>query len=218
MRICQSSRTRSRAPAYPRCTLCGAPHGTGLPEDRVCPEYFDWPPGLVSGRCAVVLTSLANSLAHALKYGGWTGLAEDLADRMVRDVGGSLGLDERVRLVPVPTTPGRLRGRGYNQARKLACGVAARVGGQVVDVLERIQEGVSQVSLARTERRNNVDGVFSLRAGAESWVGGQHLVLVDDVLTTGATACAAATATALRDGGAETVQLLAFARALAENH
>jgi len=149
---------------------------------------------------------------------GRPGLAEDLADRMVRDVGGALSLDEGVRLVPVPTTPGRLRGRGYNQARKLACGVAARVGGQVVDVLERIQEGVSQVSLARTERRNNVDGVFYLRAGDESLVGGQHLVLVDDVLTTGATACAAATATALRDGGAETVQLLAFARALAENH
>ena len=163
----------------------------------------------------MVLAPPADSLVHALKYGGWPGLAEDLAERMVRDVGGALGLDKGVWLVSVPTTPGRLRRRGYNQARKLACGVAARVGGQVVDVLERIQEGGSQVSLARTARRDNVDGAFSLCAGAESLVGGQRLVLVDDVLTTGATACAAATA--LRDGGAETVHLLTFARALAEN-
>ena len=214
-RICQGCRARLKAPPHPQCSRCGATRGTGLPEHRICPECYEWPPGLTLARSAVVLAPPADALVYALKYGGWPGLAEDLADRMVREARSSLGLIDGERLIPVPTTPGRLRRRGYNQARVLACGVAARIGGTVVDALERDQDGGSQVSLARSERRRNVEGVFSLRLGVGSLIEGGHPVLVDDVLTTGATASAAAKV--LLGGGAETVRLLTFARALMES-
>ena len=213
-RICHGCLSRLKGPAHPRCSRCHAPRGTGLPEDRPCPECHKWPPVLVAARSAVVLAPPADKLVHALKYGGWPDLATTLADRMIEATRHTLDLTEGSVIAPIPTTPGRLRTRGYDQARLLALGVVERAGGTLVDALERRPGGVSQVALHPRERRANVDGVFSIRPGAESLIGGKHLVLVDDVLTTGATASAAATA--LEKGGAASVRLLTFARSLPE--
>ena len=139
-----------------------------------------------------------------------------MAEYLVEATRHLIDMSEGPPIVPVPTTPGRLRRRGYNQAQLLAQGVAGRSAGTVVDVLERRAEGVSQVALHPGERRANVDGAFSLRPGAESLISGKNLVLVDDVLTTGATASVAATV--LETGGAATVRLLTFARSLPDIH
>ena len=210
--ICPSCLTRLKPPAYPRCLRCHAPRGTGLSEDRACPECHSWPSVLVTARCAAVLAPPADKLVHALKYGGWPDLAGELAERMIESTRRTFDSILDLPLVPVPTTPRRLRRRGYNQARLLAKEVANRTGGTLIDALERGTEGMSQVALQPGERRTNVDGVFSLQPGAQSLIRGTHLVLVDDVLTTGATASAAATT--LQGGGAATVRLLTFARSL----
>ena len=79
----------------------------------------------------------------------------------------------------------------------------------------RTQSGSSQTSLHPSERRANVAGTFSIAAGAASVLQGAHVLLIDDVLTTGATACAAADT--LIAAGAERVTLIAYARALPDD-
>ncbi len=211
-RICDVCLTRLKSPAHPRCSRCDMPRGTGLPETRQCPECYEWPAVLVAARSAVVLIPPADRLVYALKYGGWPALATDFSDRMLGAIRNTSMLPTGLPVVPVPTTPRRLRARGYNQSRLLAQRVAERTDGQLTDALERRTEGVSQVALHPGERRANVDGAFSLRPGTESLIRDRHLVLIDDVLTTGATASAAASV--LGDGGAATVFLLTFARSL----
>jgi competence protein ComFC len=115
-------------------------------------------------------------------------------------------------VVPVPTTGRRSRQRGYNQARLLAAEVARRVGSSCSDALTRVRAAASQTELAPWARRENVRGVFTCSEEGARTVSGMDVVLVDDVLTTGATAGEAAGE--LGKAGARTVTLLAFARAL----
>ncbi|MEX1259077.1 MAG: phosphoribosyltransferase family protein [Gemmatimonadota bacterium] len=117
-----------------------------------------------------------------------------------------------VPIVPVPTTLRRLRDRGYNQAGVLAATVARATGGILLEALSRMEGGESQVALHPDERRANVKGAFLLRDSSAAEIRGRDILLVDDVLTTGATAVAAAET--LGAGGARSVTLLTFARAL----
>lgn len=114
-------------------------------------------------------------------------------------------------VVPVPTTPMRLRERGYNQAGRLAEELALRSGRTLFPALRRGGAKRSQTALQPAARLANVAGAFRLDVGAEADINGEHLLLVDDVLTTGATvtACTEALITA----GARCVSVLTFARA-----
>jgi ComF family protein len=156
-----------------------------------------------------VLGSPVDDLVHALKYEGWPELAGLMGHELSR-----VGLPDEDReslVVPVPTTPRRQVRRGYNQAELLAESFAARTGRSVRRALVRRSEGRSQTSLTPTERRENVRDVFAPSPiGAD--VTGMRVLLVDDVLTTGATASEAATT--LASMGASRVTLVAFARAL----
>lgn len=115
-------------------------------------------------------------------------------------------------VVPVPTTRARRRRRGYNQAELLARIVATERGIPWVDALERTGRSVTQVALHPTQRRANVENVFSCRPEGAERIGDGRVLLIDDVLTTGATAGAAAGV--LIEAGARAVTLLTFARAL----
>jgi predicted amidophosphoribosyltransferase len=116
------------------------------------------------------------------------------------------------RLVaPVPTTAVRLRERGYNQAGVLARTFARESGRTVICGLERSSGAASQIALQPAARLANVAGAFGLIAGTESELAGEHVLLVDDVLTTGATVTACTRA--LVDGGARCVSVITFARA-----
>jgi ComF family protein len=156
----------------------------------------------------VILDEVAGALVHALKYRGWNGLADFMARMMVPDV--PRGHPHPV-VVPVPTTPWRRRTRGYNQAALLAEGVARRTTLLLVEALRR-GEGRTQVDLGPRERASNVRGAFTLAEDLRSLIRGREVILVDDVLTTGATAMAAARA--LESGGVARVRLLTFARSL----
>ena len=113
--------------------------------------------------------------------------------------------------IPVPTTPKRHRVRGYNQARVLADVVSRELNITLLDGLFRAG-GRTQVKAGPRERHRNVEGVFQVVSSARSRFRGREVILIDDVLTTGATAVSAAVA--LGENGASSVHLLTFARAL----
>jgi ComF family protein len=148
-------------------------------------------------------------LVHELKYRGRRRCAGRAARLLfesppVRDV-----LDGASVLVPVPLHPRRLRQRGFNQSLLLARSLGRLAGLPVAEALSRRVETPTQTGLTAAQRRRNVKGAF--RATRPAAINGRVVVLVDDVLTTGATARACARA--LRDAGADSVRLLTLARA-----
>ena len=116
-------------------------------------------------------------------------------------------------MVPIPLGSRRLRERGYNQSERIAAALGARLQVPVcASWLERVRETGTQTALTPEERRANVHGAFSAPAAGLRAAEGVHVVLVDDVFTTGATLIAAAAA--LRDAGAARVEAITFARAV----
>jgi len=197
--VCSLCRSRWHAVAPPHCPRCG---GT-LPPEGPCAVCVGWPAALGAAWAAVWLDERARSAIHRLKYDGWW----RVADAMALALRGCPVLDTPSLLVPVPLGARRLRQRGYNQAERLARAIAARGGHAVrTDVLQRRRETTTQTRLTPEARRANVAGAFE----AVLPVSGR-IVLVDDVLTTGATLAEAATA--LAAAGAGRVEALTFARA-----
>jgi ComF family protein len=145
---------------------------------------------------------------HALKYGGERRLVEPLASLMAErwrrtSRGGDL-------LVPVPVHAARRRERGFDQAEELARVVGRILDLEVATCLTRQHKTTAQHSLGRTDRARNVGHAFVVAPRASRSVAGRWVVLVDDVMTTGATlrGCAAA----LREAGAGGVSALTLAR------
>jgi ComF family protein len=148
-------------------------------------------------------------LVHELKYRGRRRSAGRAARLLFDSEPARQVLAGASVLVPVPLHPRRLRQRGFNQSQLLARALGRLAGLPVADALARRVETATQTGLSAAARRRNVEGAF--RAVRPAAVGGRVVVLVDDVLTTGATARACARA--LRDAGASAVRLLTLARA-----
>ncbi|MEZ4423922.1 MAG: double zinc ribbon domain-containing protein [Gemmatimonadota bacterium] len=204
--LCARCRLRLAPLPWPRCDRCGVPRGTGA-EGLPCRECAGWPASLAWARSAVAFDGPAVRLVHGLKYQGWWRVADLMAAHMAPLLAGVRGV-----LVPVPTTPGRARIRGYNQAELIARKLSLEAGLDVFDVLERAPARRSQVALPRLERMANVVQAFRVRSAARSGLRGAELILVDDVLTTGATA--AAVAGALSRAGLARLAIVTFARTL----
>jgi ComF family protein len=175
---------------------------------------MDWPLDLRAARSAHLLRPPADALIHELKYRGWHRLAGDMADSMARVVLPEDVAREARLVVPVPTSAVRLRERGYNQAELLARALAERSGRCLVSALRRGSgtSTSSQTTLQPAARLANVAGAFSPVEGTMPDIAGEHLLLVDDVLTTGATV--ATCSEALVAAGARCVSVLTFARAM----
>ena len=143
---------------------------------------------------------------------GWTALAEPMGERMARLGWPADVVAERTAYVPVPLAAARQRERGFNQAELLARAVARRQARPVwADVLRRERFSATQTRLTPSERAANVHQAFHVSPVARARIAGTHLVLVDDVLTTGATLNAAATV--LFEAGARIISYLTFGRA-----
>jgi ComF family protein len=169
-------------------------------------------------RAAMLYDGTARRLVHQLKYSDRMDLAGLMARWMV--IAGRELLDGADLLVPVPLHRRRLIWRRFNQAAALANAISRQTAVPAdVMLLERSKPTRSQVGLSRAGRRRNVRGAFKLSpkfssgAAGQHAVAGKHIVLIDDVLTSGATveACAAV----LRRAGAAQVDVLTLARVVA---
>ena len=205
---CGQCWTRVPFLAAPQCERCGYPR-VGDDACRWCPLL---PPYVRAVRSVAWMPQgVAGELVHALKYQGWWRLAEELGERMARVSWPQDVVDERAAVVAVPLAPRRLRERGFNQAESLGAVVAQRWRIPLWrEVLKRERFVESQTRLTQDQRLYNVARAFHVD-GDPVRLRGTHLMLVDDVVTTGATmnACAAA----LFAAGARVVSYITFGRA-----
>ena len=210
--VCRLCRARLRPPPAPLCGRCGAPRlRTGRPENDACGECNGWSPGIMRARSAFLLHPPADRIVHQLKYRGWHKLATVMAAAMAQlELPRQMASCDLVQ--PVPTTNSRIRERGYNQAALLGAAYAQDTSKQFVEWLERTPGASSQTTLQPAKRAANVAGAFRVRSAALGSVAGAHIILVDDVLTTGATV-SECTETLIA-AGAAAVCVLTYARAL----
>jgi ComF family protein len=146
---------------------------------------------------------------HQLKYAGRRRVAGRLAEALLEDPAVRALVATSDVLVPVPLHPRRLRERGFNQSALLAREIARRAGKSTcTDALRRCRDTVPQAGLTAAARRRNVRDAIAV--GGRASVAARTVVLVDDVLTTGATAIACARR--LREAGAREVRVLTVAR------
>lgn len=147
---------------------------------------------------------------YRLKYGENPYLGEEMGRLMAAELAPTTFFDGITALMPVPLARQRQRERGYNQSRELARGVAAVCGLPVVDkAVERTSFSGSQTQLRRRERNENVANAFRLVEGTR--LSGQHVLLIDDVVTTGATMTACIRA--MQEAGDVRVSILAWGMA-----
>ena len=197
----------------PRCETCGGP----LPSfDRApagasprCPPCTNAPPPFDYARAAGVYAGPLRDALHAFKFDGTRALARPLGDLVIERCGSLLGPHVDA-LVGVPLTRARERERGFNQAALLAAHLGAASGlPHKPRWLARRHGTRPQTELTAEERRANVAGAFR----ASRRVAGAHVLLVDDIFTTGATA--GECARTLRAAGARAIGVVAVARVLA---
>ena len=194
--------------APPYCARLGLPFERDLGGGLLSPEAIARPPVFRRARAAALFDDgPSRRLVHRLKYGDRHEVAT-LMGRLMVQAGREL-FDGAPVLLPMPLHRGRLWRRQFNQAALLA-EVVGRETGLAVDpfLLERIKATRSQVGMSRARRASNVQGAFRVPASAQPK--GRTVLLIDDVLTTGATANAAARV--LLRAGAGAVDLVVFAR------
>ena len=209
--LCCSCWRATRFIERPYCRRLGTPFAADLgSEGLLSPEAIAAPPVYERARAVAQFEDgPARVLVHRLKYGDRGELAMAMGAWMAR-AGDELLVEADV-LVPVPLHRGRLAVRRYNQAALLAGAVSRRSGvPQAPDALRRARATKPQVGLTRSQRAGNVQGAFAVRDEARAAIENRRVVLVDDVLTSGATANAASRA--LLRGGAAQVDVLVFAR------
>ena len=198
--LCDPCRSSLQRIQDPLCARCGAP--TAWPVAR-CKECAGRRLPFASARAAVAYDGRARTLVAGWKERGARGLSGVLADLVAEAV----PRPSADALAFVPGDPERSLWRGQNAAEALARPLALRWELPVVPALRRANGSRRQRGLSRSERRANVRDAFRARCGVPA-----HLVLVDDVYTTGATVTAAASE--LRRAGARFLHVVVFARAL----
>lgn len=224
--LCRACRAR-HAPRRPRCLRCGLALGATA---ATCGACQGDPPPYARTVCALDYGFPWDRLITAFKFHRRVELAAPLAALLDEAIGRdgmrappsdppdtSTAPPPAPRLVvPVPLAPSRLADRGFNQAWELARRLARSRGLRAVpDALQRVLDTPAQATLSSAERRRNLRNAFvptapATRSGHPARVAGEDVALVDDVMTTGATAREAAAA--LLRGGARSVHLWVLAR------
>jgi len=195
----------------PCCDKLGLPFAYDQGEGAVSAAAEAAPPPWSRARAAVAFNDTARDLIHALKYRDRHEASLVMARLMVRAARPLLNGAHAI--VPVPLHRRRLWRRRYNQSALLGKNLAYLTGYSFApELLIRSRSTRQQVGLDHDERRKNVRRAFTVPAHMSPYVTGQNLLLVDDVLTTGATASAATEA--LKRAGAQRVDVVTFALVL----
>ncbi|OYW14404.1 MAG: hypothetical protein B7X02_00115 [Rhodospirillales bacterium 12-54-5] len=211
--LCSDCFARVRMIAKPLCACCGVPFVVPMEGENQCPQCLDVPPAFTRARSVMVYDAVSAPLITALKFHDqWAGLRR--YDMMLQHAGAEL-LETADILAPIPLHWRRLWQRKYNQSALLAYGVAKRVNVPCIPhLMVRTRRTKPQMKLKRAERLKNVRNAFAVTPKCVEQVRDKHIVLIDDVMTTGATADVCAQA--LRKAGAREVSVLTLARTVRE--
>lgn len=200
-------------PGEPCCAKCQRPFAEGMADGSICAPCLAQPPrhdGIAAG---TLYSEGSRKLVLAFKHGHRIALAPLLARIIAARLPDEVG--EGWSFVPVPLHRWRLWSRGFNQSALLARELLALRGGSLlVDGLERRKATPTLGGLGRTARARALSGAIAVRANRAEAIRGARIVLVDDVLTSGATS--EACVSALKRAGADKVVVACFARVLDE--
>lgn len=214
--LCADCLATTRAPEPPLCPRCGRSLSAGSRADAAsCSTCASGrgPKTLTALRIAAVYEGIVRDAIVALKYRGRRRMAEPLGDLLAAELRAAILQGARVDvIIPVPLHMERQRQRGFNQAELLARRCSSRLGIPVAAHLLVRQRATSpQVGLSLAERHTNIAGAFALSPRhTHTRLAGRHLVLIDDVSTTGSTLDAAAEA--LRAAGPASILGIAVSR------
>ncbi|HNX53454.1 MAG TPA: ComF family protein [Pontiellaceae bacterium] len=193
----------------PFCAVCGDPVAGDIQHDYTCFACARETPAFDRARSSVRYEGAVGELLRALKYGNALWVVQDLAGLLSACVHAEYPDQPFDVVTAVPLHPPRLRERGFNQSAVLGAALARRLGlpfrGGLV---RRVRPTVTQTGLTAPQRTANVCGAF--RVGLFARPAGRRILLVDDVMTTGATVNACAKA--LKTGGAASVHVVTVAR------
>lgn len=207
--LCGPCWSQLRFIELPYCPVLGTPFAYDPGDGVMSLQALAEPPVFDRARSAVLYDHVARKMVRSFKFGDRPELAPWMAKWMVR-AGADLVLPDAL-IVPVPLHRRRLMQRQFNQSAELARHLARQAGCRFMPgVLQRIRPTRQQVGLGASERVRNVQGAFRVPVQCEIDVRGSHVILIDDVYTTGATLQACARA--LRRRGATKIDCLTFAR------
>jgi competence protein ComFC len=209
--ICDGCRAEVKFIEPPFCARCGLPFPGAITQSFECGDCREmhWP--FASARAAAIARGVMLEIIHRYKYQRALWLEPFLAELLIARAAPVLGSGEWNMLLPVPLHPVKQREREFNQAERLARRLSEATGVPMNSrLLRRVEPTRTQTQLSRAERLANVRRAFAV--GGDEPLAGKRVVIVDDVLTTGATtgACAGV----LRAAGAGDVCVWTVARGI----
>ena len=193
----------------PFCNLCGDPVAGAIDHDFICYACSAEKPAFDGARSVARYDGVVGEALRQLKYGKALWLAPDMSVLLTHCLNAEYPTQKFDLIVPVPLHHVRRRARGFNQSAVLAYELGRRIKcPSRPGVLRRIRPTTTQTNLTAPQRLSNVRNAFISRRA--KWLAGRRVLLVDDVMTTGATVNACAKA--LKKGGAASVHVITVAR------
>lgn len=211
--LCQGCFSKLHVISDPQCGCCGIPFPLDVGEETLCAECLASPPAFDSARSVWVYNSISGRMIRRLKFEDHPEQLARFAAQLARVATPSLTPDTLI--MPVPMHWSSLLSRRYNAAAWLANALSSRTGNAChTGVLKRAKASQRQRGLGRAARLYNIRRAFRVADGARAALAGKSIILVDDVITTGATANACARA--LKDAGATRVDVVTLAHTVKE--
>ena len=214
-RLCPDCFSQIDMISDPLCVICGLPFEFGGAPGRTCAACVASPPPFTRARAATIYDHRIRDALLGFKHGDRADRAVGLARLVARVAQPWLAAADMV--TGVPLHPRRLLHRRYNQATLIADRLARDAGvAAVPDLMQRTRATRTQAGLSGSGRRRNLRGAFAVNPLHRARVAGAHVVLVDDVITTGATVSECARV--LKRAGVAEVTVLGVARVVRTGH
>ncbi len=193
----------------PRCSICGSPFPIKMEKNSICPYCIEEKPSYDMARSVLRFDHRSEHLIHNFKYYDKTEATKTITNMMIKAYGEAMSKIDIVSAVPMHQS--KLRKRKYNQAAVLANEIAKTSDKPYKpEILIKSKDSISQSGLSKEERKENVKNTFKLNPLFKNDIWRKNILIIDDVLTTGATASECAKV--LRRNGAKRINILTIAR------